>query len=397
MALTTPKKINIFFVISACIAIFDLAIFFYLPFLTDVRRLLQVSESVIQFTFAVNFIGIGTAAIIYGTLSDIIGRRKIILFGILIFAVSSCCIYYTYTLSALILFRFLQGIGAGVSWAVGNAVMHDIFKGKAFERSIILLHVIIGVTFIISPAIGAYIGDMIGWREVFLIMSASSSCAFIYAYFFLPETSPKNNKEMKDLLRNYMQLLTNPFFRQYLAVKAIMVAVALATMSNISIILRECYHVDVISCGNLMALGSLVFVAGGLACNQLVNFFASNKVIIAGIICIICSSIIVLIWPNISFFSPLTATKLIILKVPYYFGLAAIFGNVTHKIVSIMPKISGSASALMITTEMIISSIFIKIVAELYNKTVYPIELFTLLAAVISLIVMLRIKTHAEY
>ena len=389
-------KINIFFVIALCITTFDLAIFFYLPFLTDVRNFLKVSESVIQFTFAVNFIGIGFAAIFYGTLSDIIGRRKIILFGIIIFTISSCFIYFAKSLVEVIILRFFQGVGAGVAWTVGNAVMHDIFKGKAFEKSIILLHVVIGATFVLSPAIGAYIGNVIGWRNIFLIMGIISALAFIYAYFFLPETATKNNIQLTALLRNYLLLCKNSIFRKYLLVKVVMVAVALVTMSNISIILRECFHVEVIDCGHLMAMGSLIFVLGGLVCNQLVNHTTADKLIVIGIAMVFLSSIMILLWPIILFLPNMTATVLIVLKLPYYFGLAAIFGNVSHKIVSTIPDLSGSASALMITTEMIVSSICIKVVAELYNHSVYPMEIFTLLAAVFCFTLMMNVLINSK-
>lgn len=79
----------------------------------------------------------------------------------------------------------------------------------------------------------------------------------------------------------------NYFFCQYLVVKAIIVAITLRTIGNISIIRREFYYINIINCRPPINLGSLVFVIGGLVCNQLVNFFTSNKIIVTVISCII--------------------------------------------------------------------------------------------------------------
>ena len=70
MSFSKRTKNKIFFIIVATISIFDIAVFFYLPLLSNLRQEFKVSESLIQLTAAVNVFGIGVSSIIYGTLSD---------------------------------------------------------------------------------------------------------------------------------------------------------------------------------------------------------------------------------------------------------------------------------------------------------------------------------------
>ena len=179
MLFNKHKKSNIFFIVIATISVFDLAIFFYLPLLSNIRQEFQVNESLIQFSAAVNVFGIGVSSIIYGTLSDAWGRKKLVLFGIACFTIASYSISFTNSIYTLFILRFIQGLGAGVSWSVGNAIVHDIYKGKAFEKAIITLHIIIGTMVAISPALGGYVGNIIGWRYSFQLIASLGCLLFM--------------------------------------------------------------------------------------------------------------------------------------------------------------------------------------------------------------------------
>ena len=106
MLFNKHKESNIFFIVIATISVFDLAIFFYLPLLSSIRQEFQVDESLIQFSAAINVFGIGVSSIIYGTLSDAWGRKKLVLFGIVCFTIASYCISLVNSIYVLFILRF---------------------------------------------------------------------------------------------------------------------------------------------------------------------------------------------------------------------------------------------------------------------------------------------------
>ena len=389
MLFNKHKKSSIFFIVIATISVFDLAIFFYLPLLSNIRQEFQVNESLIQFSAAVNVFGIGVSSIIYGTLSDAWGRKKLVLFGIACFTIASYSISFVNSIYILFILRFIQGLGAGVSWSVGNAIVHDIYKGKAFEKAIITLHIIIGTMVAISPALGGYVGNIIGWRYSFQLIASLGLLLFIYSIFSLPETlqSKKTTINLKNILENYLTLFKNPTYTKFLIIKVLMVSIAFVNITNLPLLFVETHSTSIENCGLLMALGASMFVIGGLICNKLVNYFSTNNIIKYSLYLIVLSSVTLIIGEWIGY---LTALSIQLIKIPYLCGIACIFGNATHKIVSAVPKLSGSASAVMITFEMFLSSIGVRLVSIFYDTTIYPMEIYAIIAALISLVVLIK-------
>ncbi len=389
MLFNKHKESNIFFIVIATISVFDLAIFFYLPLLSSIRQEFQVDESLIQFSAAINVFGIGVSSIIYGTLSDAWGRKKLVLFGIVCFTIASYCISLVNSIYVLFILRFIQGLGAGVSWSVGNAIVHDIYKGKMFEKAIITLHIIIGSMLVISPALSGYVGNIIGWRHSFQLIAFLGCILFVYCIFLLPETlqSKKTTINIKKILANYLILFKNPTYTKFLTIKVLMVSIAFVNVTNLPLLFVETYNTSVENCGLLIALGASMFVIGGMMCNKLINYFSTYNIIKHSLYFIILSSVILIIGEQIGF---LTAINIQLIKIPYLLGIACIFGNATHRIVSTIPELSGSASAIMITLEMFISSIGVRLVSIFYDTTIYPMEIYAIIATLISIITLTR-------
>lgn len=385
------KKTSIFFIVIVTISVFDLAIFFYLPLLSNIRQEFQVDEPLIQFSIVVNVFAIGLSSIIYGTLSDAWGRKKLVLFGIACFSIASYSIAFVNSIYLLFILRFIQGLGSGVSCSIGNAIVHDIYKGKAFEKAIITLHIIIGTMVVISPVLGGYIGNLIGWRYSFQLIAFLGFLLFIYSFFLLPETllNKKTAINFKNIFENYLTLFENATYVKFLIIKVLMVSIAFVNITNLPLLFIETHNTSVENCGLLMSLGGLMFVVGGMICNRLISYFSTNSIIKYSLYLVTFSSITLVIGEWIGF---LTAINIQLIKIPYLFGIACIFGNATHKIVSSIPRLSGSASAIMITFEMFVSSIGVRLTSILYDATIYPMEVYAIIVTLISLTILTKLN-----
>ncbi len=105
----------------------------------------------------------------WGKLSDLFGRRPILLIGIVIFLVGSALSGLSQNMAELIAFRGLQGIGAGSLFPVSLAVIGDLFSPRERGRYQGLFGAVFGLSFLVGPFLGGWITDSISWHWVFYV------------------------------------------------------------------------------------------------------------------------------------------------------------------------------------------------------------------------------------
>lgn len=173
------------------VAIADIATDLYLVALPSIANHFKVEGSVVQLTISLNLVGFAISGLIYGPLSDYYGRRPIMLIGMTVFTLASimCCMVNNIVL--LILIRFIQGIGAGVTGVVGYAAIKDIYSGSEYSRMISKLNMVVALSPGIAPVVGSYIiSHGYNWKFLFLIISLA---AIIILILFLLTASVSCN------------------------------------------------------------------------------------------------------------------------------------------------------------------------------------------------------------
>ena len=110
---------------------------------------------------------------IYGKLADIFGRKKVLIFGIIIFLLGSVACAFSWNISSLIIFRGIQGLGAGSIMATVNTIAGDIYSVEERAKIQGYLSSMWGISAIIGPAIGGALAEYISWHWIFLIKKRS--------------------------------------------------------------------------------------------------------------------------------------------------------------------------------------------------------------------------------
>jgi len=170
------------------------AIDMYLPALPTIAADLATDPSVVQLTLTVYFLAFGVSQIVYGPISDMVGRKPPIYFGLGLFAVTSIGCAMAPTIEALVALRFLQGLGAAAVMSIPRAIIRDRYTGPRATRLMSTVMLVISVSPMLAPLAGSFVIDAFGWRTVFLAVTVGTGLSLLLNLFVLPETLAPGNR-----------------------------------------------------------------------------------------------------------------------------------------------------------------------------------------------------------
>ncbi|HYV22585.1 MAG TPA: MDR family MFS transporter [Candidatus Bathyarchaeia archaeon] len=127
---------------------------------------------------------------IYGKLSDLFGRRPILLFAVSVFLLGSLLSGLSQEMWQFVAFRGIQGLGAGALFPVALAVIGDMFDASERGKYQGLVGAIFGLSSVIGPAIGGVITDTVGWHWVFFVNLPLGAIVFAVIWRALPRFRP---------------------------------------------------------------------------------------------------------------------------------------------------------------------------------------------------------------
>jgi EmrB/QacA subfamily drug resistance transporter len=133
---------------------------------------------------------ITVSLLFWGIISDIFGKSKTYLYGMLIFSVACLCSYFAPSLSVLILFRSFQGIGAAMMMATGPAIIRQVMPREQLGKWLGLLGIATSIGLMSGPLIGGFVLHHYGWRTLFLVNVPVSVPVFLVGWFYLSGVRP---------------------------------------------------------------------------------------------------------------------------------------------------------------------------------------------------------------
>jgi len=161
----------------------------YTPSLPDIADALGVSNSSVQLTLSIYFIGFALGVFCWGWISDIIGRRPAMLGGLVFYGIGSALCFYADTISILIISRFIQAFGAATGSIITQTILRESVSGNRRHGMFAQISAVIAFTPAVGPLIGGWVDQALGFRAVFFVLVVMSIWLFIYAYARLPETT----------------------------------------------------------------------------------------------------------------------------------------------------------------------------------------------------------------
>jgi len=225
-------------------AIGPFAIDMYLPALPSIGQSLGTSIGAVQASLMVYFLATGIGQLIYGPVSDQVGRKPPLYFGLVLFAIGSVGCALAPDIETLIALRFVQGLGACACTVVPRAVVRDLYSGHEALRLMSLLMLVFSVSPILAPLVGSLLIEWQGWRSVFWAMTATAALGLLLVAMRLKETRPaaaRHGSSWRSALAGYATLLRDRHYLGLVAVGAFGIASFFAYLANSSFVLIDHY------------------------------------------------------------------------------------------------------------------------------------------------------------
>jgi DHA1 family bicyclomycin/chloramphenicol resistance-like MFS transporter len=242
----TVSRYRIAVILGALTAMGPLAIDMYLPALPTIARELDARSAAVQVSLALYFVGIALGQAFYGPLSDRIGRKPALAFGLALFVAASAGCALAWNVESLIGFRFIQALGGCAPLVVPRAVVRDYFDARESARMLSMLILVMGLAPILGPLVGGQLLVMFGWRSIFWLLAAYGAISYVVVALFLPESLPREGRTrptVRAILATYGQLLRDRTYLGYVLAGGFMFSGLLAYISGSPFVFIDVYGV----------------------------------------------------------------------------------------------------------------------------------------------------------
>ena len=173
----SSRTFSLALVLGLLSAIGPFAIDMYLPALPEIGRSLGADVGEVQLSLIVFFVSLGLGQLLYGPVSDILGRKPPLYFGLGLFALASVGCALATDIHMLVALRFLQGLGAAAGGVIPRAIVRDLHTGTEAARLMGLLMLVFSVSPILAPLSGSAVIAVTGWRGVFWVVALAAVAA----------------------------------------------------------------------------------------------------------------------------------------------------------------------------------------------------------------------------
>lgn len=373
------------------VGLIDMASDLYVPMLPAIGHAFKISDSWVGATISINLMSLGISGLYYGKLSDRIGRRPVIICGLIIFSLASFACGFSTNIVQLLIARFFQGLGGGVAFSVGRAIVLDLYSGPKAAEMFSRLQSVIVLSPAFAPTIGGFIGYLYGWESIFYILCAISSLLLLTIFILGRETLPLERRAIKNtsIRKEYLYFFSRPNFLRFAGIQILAVGWFWSELGFLPQFFVDHYGIDASIVGlYLGALMAAYFL--GTAINQyLVHHFNLKRLINFGLGTFFFSVLLLCVAQWLGVMSP---WMFVLLRFPASIGLGLIFGNAGALAIEYEKDRSGSASAFIGASELLAGAICICIVGIFDASTVYPLAAMIFVCSVASILLIMRVN-----
>lgn len=248
----------------------------YLPALPSIAADLHAAPKAAQATVSTFLLGLAFGQLVFGPVSDRVGRRPVILGGVTLFCLATAVCAFSPDVQLLIAARLLQAFGACAGMVVSRAVVRDRYDDREVVHVFSLLSLVFAIPPIAAPLIGGWVLAIADWRWIFGVQALISLAVGAVVFIRLPESRSQATRECalsENALLSYLALLRQPLLVGYLLIGSLSGASLFSYVASASRVLMGEFHISATHFGWVFGVNTI-----GIAVSAQVNAQLARRV-----------------------------------------------------------------------------------------------------------------------
>jgi len=368
------KPSNLLLGVASGISPFGMAI--AIPTLESFAQLYQAPYSTVQFIISAYLLGLASSMPLVGFLSDKIGRRPVLISGLILFVIASIFCSTTDSLNSLIFWRVIQGIGASVGSVMARAMIRDVSNASETARSLSRVTAIMGISPMIAPVIGGIGYQIFGNPNgIFIITAAIGILVLTAILLMLPETRNAalfESTSKEPWSDKYRYLLGSKVFVGSSLIYAFTTGAFFAILAVASTVFYNDLGIDSAGFGFIWSGLTILYTVSAFMAGTLSSKYGLMKVLLFGVLLNVIAGL--LFYSLVKVFD-VTLISVIVPLVIMFFAHGYIVPMSLAQAVSARPEIAGSSSGLSSALGLVIGGMFSILSGLVFDGRLLPIAL----------------------
>ncbi|HHF2880800.1 multidrug effflux MFS transporter [Vibrio diabolicus] len=377
------RPINFRTILLACliISVGQLSMGLVMPSLPWIAKDFSISLDQAQLLVSIYLLGFGPSQFIYGPVSDALGRKKVLLTGLLI-AMSGLLmiIFLSDTFTGMVMGRFLQGLGTGCCAVLARASTRDRFSGDELPVAMSYIAMAASITPLIAPVIGGFINFHFGWSMVFISLLGYVSLAWVIIAFKFTETIAKRSviPSPRNMLFQYRDLVTSRYFMSFASISWLNFSLMITTVSVMPFIMQDQIGMTSDQYAMWALIPALGMLGGTTICNRVRPIIGNKRMLL-------CSPFLHLSAAIWLFFCPVEPLYLMLGQLLMILGNGISLPCAQAMVMQPYKKQAGAAAAMSGGGQMIVSSLVSLTLVQLGLSQAWHLSIVIVVFAAITL------------
>ena len=347
----------------------------YLPSFSAMSSELAVAPKYIELSLSLFLLSMAVSQLFYGALSDALGRRRVILPALLLYALGSAVCFFASGIAQLLVGRLLQGFAAGACLVIPRAVARDTCEGKRLAQVSVWLSIAWALVPMIAPVAGGYVQDYLNWQSNFLIIFVLTLACYALAFVFLPETRKGSAAKFSwaEMFASMGVLLRNRWYVGYMIVPAMFFSHSAAYMAASPILYEKQLGLRPEQYGLVIMVTAVFYLVGNLLNTVLLKKHDEEDLVKAGLWLSLFGAFVML---ALSSLGPITLWAVAVPFCITYLAAGVVFANCVTLALRPFRDRAGAASALLGCLQILMGCVSSALMAWFSHGTPMPLAIY---------------------
>lgn len=372
-------------VLAPLVFSFAMALDLYIPTVPEITHVFQTKQSVVQLTLSLFMLTQGMGQLLFGPLSDQVGRKPIALCSAAIFCFASLGCALSSSITELIVWRIVEAAGACGMMVVAFAMVRDLFERDLSARVFSYLNSTIAVSPLLAPLVGGQMAAWLGWRSNFYLLAAIGVACMLLVLCFMTETQAQHHKIRFDwrVFQRYKGIFCQRRFFPYVLLAACAISVFFCFFSISPFIIISLLHVPETHFGFYFAVLGVVFLVGSALAGKLTPRIGARRVLLSGIALLLMGALLMLLW---YVFLGLSMSQFLVPVLFSGLGAAFIAGSSAGLALEHFGHMAGTAASLLGATQFMGSSLAGSLMMHRHIVSTQPYAVTLLVLSAVALL-----------